>query len=167
MSELTLTFKAVDFGPVWLVGKETTVEQGKTATAFVKKFRNDGSNAYLQGLNDRVSPEGDIIIWMGGYNPVTKSFIEIPGVFAKPGCKVEEGYTIRELPQCIMGICTISGETRSLSRGAHNKLVKLMKEAGYEPDYSFGYSMEYYSYEKYECDNEVYEFSYCLPCVKK
>jgi hypothetical protein len=51
-----------------------------------------------------------------------------------------------------------------LTRGAHNKLLKLMREAGYAPDYSYGFSMEYYSYEKYEKDNDEYTFAYYLPC---
>ncbi len=164
MNETKLTLSIVEFGPLWLVGKKTTVAQGKTAEKFVAQLRVDGTNTILSNLESRVSPPGDIIVWMGEYDNQSKTFSEIPGVFVSPGAHIPEGFDIRELPHCMMGICTISGATRNLSRGAHNKLVKLMKNAGYVPDYSFGYSMEYYSYEKYEKDNGTYEFSYYLPC---
>lgn len=164
MEKTILSLKIVDFGHVWLLGKETKVLQGKTAEKFVRECRTDGTNAYLQNLACRISPVGDIIIWMGEYDGQTKTFTEIPGVFVKPDSEVAEGFTVRDIPCCKMGICTISGKTRDLTRGAHNKLVKLMKDAGYAPDYSFGYSMEYYSYEKYEKENDIYEFSYFLPC---
>lgn len=164
MPAQTVSFQAVDFGPIWLLGKQTTVQQGKTAVKFVTAFRRDGSNDYLQSLPERVSPKGDIIIWMGGYDPASKSFTEIPGVFVRPGCRYEGDYAVRELPACTMGVCSITGPTRDLSRGAHNKLLKAMQQAGYAPDYSPGYSMEYYSYELYEQDRETYTFSYYLPC---
>lgn len=164
MDESEMTFRTADFGPLWLVGRKTTVQQGKTAAKFVREFRSDGTNTRLQKLDGRASPAGDIIIWMGEYDAQAKSFTEIPGIFATPGCKVEDGFDVRELPHCTMGIYTVTGKTRNLTGGAHNKLVRLMKQAGYAPDYSFGFSMEYYSYDKYEPENDVYEFSYYLPC---
>ena len=167
MEDVHVSYRVMDFGPLVLLGKKTIVQQGKTATKFVKSFRTDGSNAYLQSLDERVSPMGDVIIWMGEYDGVQKTFVEIPGVFVKPGTQAPEGFAARELPACTMAVCTISGRTRSLSRGAHNKLVKLMAADGYAPDYSYGYSMEYYSYENYEKNNELYQFSYYLPCKKK
>lgn len=166
MEDKNLEFKAVELEAVWLVGRETVVQQGKTAAKFVKAFREDGSNEYLQGLDARVSPEGDVIIWMGEYDGETKAFKEIPGVFVTPGSDVKSGFTYREIPRCTMGVCLIRGKTRNLSKGAHNKLIKLMTKAGYAPDYSYGFSMEYYSREKYEKDNEEYEFAYMLPCRK-
>ena len=158
------TLKIVDFGPAWLIGKQTTVKLGGTATEFVKAFRNDGSNAALQQMDDKLTPDGDFVIWMGEANNQTKTFTEIPGILVKPGVAVPEGFVMRELPACSMAICTITGDTRSLSRGAHNTLVKSMKDSDYVPDYLLGFSMEYYSYEKYECKNDLYEFSYYLPC---
>ena len=160
------SFKVVDFESLWLIGKETLVKQGETATEFVKAFRTDGSNAYLQNLADRVSPDGDFIIWMGEYSAQAKTFTEIPGIFVKPGCIVPEGFAVRKLPCCKMAICIITGTTRNLTKGAHNTLVKLMKESGYIPDYSYGFSMEYYSYKEYEQKNDIYKFSYYLPCKK-
>lgn len=167
MGKVSLTFEARAFGPVWLAGRETRVALGKTAARFVKAFRTDGSNAYLQKLPGRVSPEGDIILWMGGYDPLTKTFTEIPGVFVPLGSEVGDGFAIRELPKCTMGIANITGPTRNLTKGAHNKLVQVMDEAGYAPDYSYGYSLEYYAYEQYEKDNEVHMFSYWLPCKRE
>lgn len=161
-----VTLKVIDFGPAWLIGKQTLVKQGGNAADFVKKYRNDGANAYLQCMANKVTQDGDFVIWMGEYNNETKTFVEIPGVLAKPGIIIPDGYVMRELPACTMAICTITGDTRSLSKGAHNKLVKLLKDSEYEPDYSKGFSMEYYSYEKYECKNDIYEFSYYLPCKR-
>jgi hypothetical protein len=166
MQKPALSFHVIDFGPIWLLGSKTIVSKGKTGVAFVGKFRCDGTNDYLQRHPDRISPEGDIIIWMGGYDEKTQSFTEIPGVWVKPGCEARDDLAIRELPHCTMGICRITGQTRDLARGAHNKLLRLMREAGYEPDYSLGFSMEYYSFEKYELENSEYEFAYYLPCRK-
>lgn len=164
MAKITVTFRTMDFGPVWLVGSKTIVQQGKTAGNFVRKFRQDGTNAYLQGLDCRVSPAGDIIIWMGESDPEKKTFAEIPGILVSPNCDIDDTFDIRPLPHCTMGLCVITGNTRNLTGGAHNKLTMLIKESGYEPDYSYGFSMEYYSYEKYEKDRDEYEFTYMLPC---
>lgn len=166
MEELKFNYKIIDFGPTYLLGKKTIVEPGKTAVKFVKEFRTDGSNDFLQKLEERVSPKGDLIIWMGDYNSNTKTFVEVAGVFVKEKCQIKEEYILKELLPCKMAILMISGKTRNLSKGAHNKLVELMKEQGYIPDYSYGYSMEYYSYDSYEKENEIYEFSYYLPCKK-
>ena len=46
--ETNAAFQAVEFGPLWLIGKQTTIGQGKTATQFVKSFRTDGSMQMLQ-----------------------------------------------------------------------------------------------------------------------
>lgn len=164
MNELKLSLNIVEFGPLRIVGKKTIVSKGKTAEKFLLECRKDGTNEFLKSLNSRVSPPGDIAVWMGEYDEGSKSFIEIPGIFAEIDAKIPDGFDYRELPHCMMAICTISGNTRDLARGAHNKLLKLMKNSGYIPDYSFGYSMEYYSHEKYEKENDVYEFSYYLPC---
>lgn len=157
-------FVAVEFAAVKLIGKEITVSQGKTAAKSVAEFRKNGENERLQNHPDRVSPKGDIIIWMGDYNAQTKSFIEIPGIFASTQSEVPDGFVSRQLPACTMGVFTITGTTRDISRSAHNKLVRAAAENGYAPDYSFGYSMEYYSYEKYEKGETEFVFAYYLPC---
>ncbi len=167
MASRNLRFEAIDFGPARLIGKPVTVSQGKTAAKHVRAFRADGSFALLNALPGRISPEGDLVIWMGEYDPETKTFVDIPGVLATPDCPVPEGFVSRELPRCLMGVGWISGPTRELTRGAHNKTVQLMKQAGCAPDYSLGFSMEYYSREGYEADRpegENYTFGYYLPC---
>lgn len=159
-----LRYESEKIDPVRLIGKKTTVALGKNAVKFVTEFREGGALAALAGLS--TLPANDFAIWMGGYDEATKSFTELPCVFAAPDAEVPEGYDFIDVPACTLGKCFISGPTRNLSRGAHNKLLKLMKEAGAEPDYSLGFSMEYYSYELYGRDKDAgedYTFVYILP----
>ncbi|MHA6529422.1 hypothetical protein [Paenibacillus sp. BAC0078] len=65
---------------------------------------NDGTNDLLQSLPERVSPLGDTIGWMGEYNPQTKEFIYIAGIFAQPGAMVPNGFSYRDIPDYLMGI---------------------------------------------------------------
>ncbi|NLW70688.1 MAG: GyrI-like domain-containing protein [Eubacteriaceae bacterium] len=170
MAKVNVSFEARQFEPMRFIGKKTIVEKEKTATKFVKAFREGGDLDFLMQLEGRITPDGDFAIWMGDYDSVTASFTEIVGVFAEANCPVPEGWDHKDMPGCTLGICSIEGPTRSLSSGAHNKAVKQMKLSGYEADYSYGFSMEYYSHEKYaigiEGAENPYTFVYLLPCTK-
>lgn len=159
--EQTIRFEAVDFLPVRLIGLECVVAKGGNARKTWKQFRTDGANEQLQAMPQRVSPQGHQIGWMGDFNAETNTFVEIPGVFMQPETPVPEGFGYRDIPHCLMGICHISGE--NAERGAHNKAVKAMKAQGYEPDYSLGFTMEYYAPRE---DGKA-DFAYYLPCKKK
>lgn len=160
--------KVVDFQETRMIGKKITVKQGRNAKKHWNTFLNDGSNELLQKLDDRTSPFGDCIGYMENYDPISKTFIEMPGVFTKPNTIVPEGFDYIDLPKCLMGICAISGDNQNIDRGAHNKTVKMMIKEGYEPDYSYGFSFEYYSLEKFvqTKQGDDYTFYYYLPCKK-
>lgn len=50
MGKSSISFQAIAFGPVWLAGRKTVIQQGKTAENFVQNFRTDGTNESLQKL---------------------------------------------------------------------------------------------------------------------
>jgi len=63
---------------------------------------------------------------MGNYDPSTKTFTEMPGVFVRPETVVPEGLDHIDLRECLMGICSISGDNPNLEKNAHNKCVNAM-----------------------------------------
>lgn len=165
--KFSLAFEAFPFGPVRFIGKEVQIGRKNLAPALWQAFLGDGSNALLQRLPERLSPEGDTIGYMGEYDGETKSYVYIAGVFTQPGTPVPEGFSFRDLPECLMGVCWITGDTPDLEKGAHAKTEKIMAKNGYGPDYGPGFSMEYYSFKKYASVQEgkgPYTFGYYLPC---
>lgn len=109
---------------------------------------------------------------MGEYDPQTKEFVYIAGIFAEPNASIPDGFSYRDIPDCLMGIGWIQGTTSHLEKGAHGKTEKIMRANGDEPDYSVvGISMEYYSFEKYaniqEDGRSILTFGYYLPCKKR
>lgn len=166
-----ISFEVQNFKGVRFIGKEVVVGKKNPVPDLWKSILKDGTNDFLQDLPGRVSPLGDNIGWMGEYNPQTKEFIYIAGIFAEPNTNVPEGFSYRDIPDCLMGIGWIQGNTSNLEKGAHSKTEKIMKANGYTPDYSIvGISMEYYSFEKYanieEDGNNIFTFGYYLPCKK-
>jgi predicted transcriptional regulator YdeE len=168
---INVSFEVQSFKAVRLIGKEIVVGKKNPVPELWKRILSDGTNDYLQSLPERVSPRGDTIGWMGDYNPQTKEFIYIAGIFAKTDTVVPDGFSYRDIPDCLMGIGWIQGNTSDLEKGAHGKTEKIMKANGYIPDYSIvGISMEYYSYDKYammkEDGRDTFTFGYYLPCKR-
>ncbi len=166
-----ISFEVQNFRAVRFIGKEVTVGKENPVPELWKSMLNDGTNEFLQNIPKRVSPRKDTIGWMGDYNPQTKEFVYIAGIFTEPDTIVPNGFSYRDIPECLMGIGWIQGNTSHLEKGAHSKTEKIMKENGYAPDYSLvGISMEYYSFEKYadieEDGNNIFTFGYFLPCKK-
>lgn len=166
-----VSFETENFKSVRFIGKEVTVGKNNPVPDLWKKILNDGTNDFLQSMPERVSPAGDTIGYMGDFNQKTKEFTYIAGIFAKPGTTVPQGFSYRDIPDCLMGIGWIEGKSSNLEKGAHGKTEKIMKANGYAPDYSIaGISMEYYSFEKYanvkEDGNSYFTFGYYLPCKK-
>lgn len=166
-----VSFEVTPFEPVLFIGKETVAGKDNLIKELWDEFLYKGGADFLTALPNQAIPNGDCAGWMGDYNEKTKEFTYIVGIFFKPGSPVPEGYVSREIPACLMGIGKIRGKTQHLEKGAHTKTEKVMRAAGYEPDYAPGFSMEYYPYEKYGLieDNgeNTFEFHYYLPCKKK
>lgn len=163
------SLEVIDFKAVRMIGRKINIKLGKNAKKHWQKYLTDGSNDFLQQL-DKVSPDGDCIGWMGDYDPETKIFTEMPGVFVKKDSQVPEGYDYVDIPDCKMAILWIEGEEANLEKGAHNLLLKHLAKTDYVPDYSLGFSMEYYTSigsVKMDENNSIYKFGYYLPCKKK
>ncbi len=170
MMEKTYKLEITDFKACRMIGKKIIVTLGKTARKHWQKFLNDGSNEFLQKLECKLSPAGECIGWMGDYDSKTKTFTEMPGVFAVMDSEVPNGYDSIDIPDCKMAILWIEGNTSNLEKGAHNLLLKYLNETDYAPDYSLGFSMEYYTsvgYVSLDKDNPIYKFGYFLPCKTK
>lgn len=172
MEKFEVLFASKPFGPVRLIGLEKrAILKASSAKELWDRVLYDGIVDTLQELSGRVSPDGDLAGWMGEYDEKEKTFSYIVGVFTQPGSPAPEGFTYRDLPACLMGIGRIRGRTGHLEMGAHNKTVKVMRAHNMEPDYSQGYSMEYYPYKEYGSieDNgeNIHEFQYYLPCKPK
>lgn len=166
-----ITFEVRAFEAVRMIGKEVIVGKQNPVPELWQHMLGDGSIDSLQALPGRVSPLGDTIGWMGEYQPKTKAFTYIAGVWAQPGTPPPAGFAYRDIPACLMGIGWITGKTSELEKGAHQKTEKIMRQQGYEPDYSVvGISMEYYSFDKYAAIKEdgrsLFTFGYFLPCRK-
>lgn len=169
MKNMEVLFESRPFGPVRVIGLEKRVVlQANSAKELWEHAEKAGILEILHALPNRVSPEGDLAGWMGEYDERDKTFTYIVGVFTEPNVPAPEGLAYRDLPPCLMGIGKIRGCTQKLWQGAHNKTVKIMGAHGMKPDYSQGYSMEYYPYKEYGAieDNgeNILEFQYFLPC---
>jgi len=166
-----ISFEVQNFKAVRFIGKEVIVGRKNPVPDLWERMLTDGTNDFLQNLPQRVSPLGDTIGWMGDYNPQTKEFVYIAGIFAEPNANVPDGFSYRDIPDCLMGIGWIEGNTPELHKGAHVKTEKIMRANGYVPDYSIvGISMEYYSFHKYanvkEDGKNTFTFGYYIPCKK-
>ncbi len=169
--KIKISFEVKNFDSVRVIGKEVIVGKKNPVPELWRKMLSDGTNDFLQSIPERVSPMGDTIGWMGEYNSQRKEFTYIAGVFVKPNTTVPKGFSYRDIPDCMMGVGWIQGNTSNLENGAHSKTEKIMKENGYIPDYSeVAISMEYYSFDKYvnieDNGNNIFTFGYFLPCKK-
>ena len=171
MKKFEVSFEAFPFEPARFIGKKCVVGKDSPVKQLWNDFLVNGGKEFIDSLPGRRPPFGDYAGWMGEYNAQTKESTYIVGAFFEPGSLVPDRYSYRDTPACLMGVGKIRGKTQHLERGAHNKTVKAMQAEGYEPDYSVGFSMEYYPYEQYGAveDNgeNVLEFHYYLPCKKK
>ncbi|AOT72302.1 GyrI-like domain-containing protein [Geosporobacter ferrireducens] len=105
--------------------------------------------------------------WMGEYNPENGTFTYIAGYLMPSGNKVPDGFSYRDIPVCQIGLGTING---SFANGevfahSHEMTIEGIRKAGYEPDYSYGWSAEAYpkdlSFEAIEGT-----INYICPCKK-
>lgn len=90
-------FEVQHFQAVRFIGKEVIVGKNNPVPELWNQILNDGTNDQLQSLPERVSPKGDTIGWMGEYNPQTKEFVYIAGIFAKPNAAVPGGFSYRDI----------------------------------------------------------------------
>ncbi|MDF2937707.1 MAG: hypothetical protein K0Q90_3080 [Paenibacillaceae bacterium] len=84
--------------------------------------------------------------WMGEYEPADQTFTYIAGYLMPAGTGVPDGFTYRDIPACRIGLGTINGDFANggVFAHSHKMTVEGITKAGYEPDYSFGWSAEAY-----------------------
>src|SRR5690606_38021166 len=165
-----IELEIIDFKATRMIGRKTTVKLGGNAKKEWSKFLKDGSNDLLQSSHDRMSPKGDCIGWMGDFNPETKMFVEMPGIFMKPTSQIPHGFDYMDINECKVAILWITGDNPNLEKGAHNLVLKYLTKTDYVADYSLGFSLEYYTsigYVNLDKENPTYKFGYVLPCKPK
>ena len=105
--------------------------------------------------------------WMGEYNPADATFTYIAGYLMPRGSEVPTGFSYRDISACQIGLGTINGNFANgeVFAHSHEMTVEGICNAGYEPDYSYGWSAEAYpkdlSFEAMEGT-----IHYICPCKK-
>lgn len=176
MSKL-IRFEVKRVPAVRLIGKQVQMsfEPGgnKAADNLWSSMWQDGSMEFLLNNKERFTAERDTIGWMGEFDPSGSTCMYIAGVVTKAGTPVPAGYISKDLPECQMGIGWIQGreEAADLYAGAHEHMMQVMKEYGYEYDTSAGgYEMQYYSFPRFGAPRYMGEkilvLDYCCPCKK-
>ena len=176
MSKL-IKFEVKKFPAVRLIGKQVKMsfEPGgnKAADNLWSSMWQDGSMEFLLNNTERFTAERDTIGWMGDYDFSGSTCTYIAGVLTKAGTPVPAGYVSRDLPECLMGIGWIQGreENADLYANAHEGMMQILKEYGYEYDaLAGGYEMQYYSFPRFGVPRYVGEkiliLDYCCPCKK-
>ncbi len=176
MSKL-IKFEVKRVPAVRLIGKQVKMsfEPGgnKAADNLWSSMWQDGSMEFLLNNTERFTAERDTIGWMGEFDSSGSTCIYIAGVLTKAGTPVPAGYVSRDLPECQMGVGWIQGreEAADLYAGAHEHMMQVMKEYGYEYDTSAGgYEMQYYSFLRFGAPRYMGEkilvLDYCCPCKK-
>lgn len=106
--------------------------------------------------------------WMGEYNSAAGTFTYIAGMIMPTGTKVPDGFDYRDLAPCLVGNGFINGDFANgdVFCHSHDLTVSGIKENGYEPDYSYGWSAEVYA-KDLSFDAEEGTINYFCPCKIK
>lgn len=172
-----IKFEVKRFPAVRLIGKQVTMSlisgENNAADNLWSSMWQDGSMELLLNNPERFTAERDTIGWMGDFDLSGSTCIYIAGVLTKAGTPVPAGYVSKDLPECLMGIGWIQGreENADLYAGAHEGMMQVMKEYGYEYDTSAGgYEMQYYSFPRFGVPRyfgeKILILDYCCPCKK-
>lgn len=105
--------------------------------------------------------------WMGEYNHGNGTFTYIAGYLMPGGSKVPTGFSYRDIPACQIGLGTINGNFADGEVHAHSHAMTVegICKAGYEPDYSYGWSAEAYPKDlSFEATEGT--IHYICPCKK-
>lgn len=103
--------------------------------------------------------------WMGEYDKQTDTFTYIAGYIMPKDTIVPEGFVYRDLSPCHIGIGTINGSFADgeVHSHSHQMTIEGFNKAGYEPDYSFGWSAEAYPLDL-SFDATEGSIHYICPC---
>lgn len=172
-----IEFEVMEFPAARVIGRQVTVSMKEGAAnpvpAMWTAMTEEGTLAFLKESLGRLTPEPDMVGWMGDYNPETNEFIYIAGVLSTPDAPVPAGFYHRDIQPCSMGVGWIQGsdDGGDLYQGAHDHTAKAMRENGYEYYYpAGGFEMEYYSHVRFvlpmERGEKTLVMGYYSPCRK-
>lgn len=140
-----------DFGPMRVIGKEIKVNLGEGINPipqFWERCFEDGTFQILESMANEVAIPA-YIGWEGEYDPDSKTFTYIVGMFMNSNTNVPEGFTFRDLPESKMAIAWIKGEEPEIYMQATELTMRAMEENGYVYDYTKGYMVEVYTEEHF------------------
>lgn len=161
----------VDFGPVRVIGKELRVTIGEGINPipqFWMKCFNDGTFQTLESMTENIL-DSAYIGWEGEFDPDSKSFTYIVGMFMKPDTPVPEGFSFRDLPTCKMAISWIKGEEPEIYMQEIDLTIKGMIENNYIYDATQNYMVEVYTEERFVAPmsrGEEIILDFYMPCKK-
>lgn len=126
-------------------------------------FQNKGLSVLEQ-----TKPLLDLYVgWMGEYDAPSETFTYLAGYLMPANTPVPQGFSYRDLPPCEVGLGTING---SFANGdvfahSHEMTAEGIRQAGYEPDYTQGWSAEAY-HRALPFDAQEGTIHYLCPCKK-
>jgi hypothetical protein len=136
---------------------------------------NDGSMDVLAQLPSRIGPQGDMVGWMGDFNPPDMHFTYLAGALFTADVEAPDGFIFRDIEAGEMAVSQLQGTAEAEGGDLHTDASSNTSQArdarGYEYDGSRGlYEMEYQSYERYYTPLERGEqpiLDFYSPCKKK
>ena len=153
-------FKVETFPRMRVIGKGVTLLEGgmhmedHPIEDLWAGMVGDGSLEVLERLPGRVGPQGDMVGWMGDFNPPDMHFTYLAGALFGSDVEAPEGFICRDILAGEMAVSSIQGtdgpEGGDLHADASPINGQAMAAHGYEYDGSRGlYEMEYQSHERY------------------
>jgi predicted transcriptional regulator YdeE len=162
----------IDFGPARVLGKKIRTRVGggnNPIPQFWMKCMEDGTFQTLEAMSEYML-DSSYIGWEGEYDPISKEFSYIVGMFMKPDAPVPDGFTFRDLPACKMAIGWIKGKEPEIYMEGMDLTIKAIKEKGYDYDNAEGYMIEVYTCERFGTPQSKGEkeviLDYYIPCKR-
>jgi hypothetical protein len=174
-------FKVDTFPKMRVVGKGVSLIEGSMRLEdhaiedLWASMTEDDSLDVLARLPGRVGAQGDMVGWMGDFNPPDMHFTYLAGALFGADVEAPEGFICRDIEAGEMAVSRIQGTEESVGGDLHADASHIngqsMDAHGYEYDGSRGlYEMEYQSYERYYLPLERGEqpmLDFYSPCKKK
>jgi hypothetical protein len=181
MGTKSVQFKVDTFPKMRIIGKGVSLVEGEmkmedhSIEDLWAGMAQDGSLDVLAQLPGRMGPQGDMVGWMGDFNPPDMHFTYLAGALFGPDVEAPEGFICRDVAAGEMAVSQLQGtdepEGGDLHADASSNNGRSMAAQGYEYDGSRGlYEMEYQSHERYYTALERGEqpvLDFYTPCKKK
>jgi hypothetical protein len=181
MGTKLVEFKVDTFPKMRVIGKGVTLVEGDMhiddhqIEDLWASMAQDGSFDVLAQLPGRLGPRGDMVGWMGDFNPPDMHFTYLAGALFEPNVIAPEGFISRDIEAGEMAVSRLQDTDEPGGAGMHTDGSSMNSQAmaahGYEYDVSRGlYEMEYQSSERYYIPLERGEqamLEFYSPCKKK